>query len=103
MGAVSRSGIRSDAYGSWMKSVTADDFRLNLSAYIGVAHHEPVMITSDRAEHQAVLISPEFYERALHALKAGTDSDSCPSDPAEQKPNPGDSIPINDLFGELGI
>lgn len=60
-----------------MRSVAKADFRLSLAAHIAVARHEPVLITTDSADRQAVLVSPEFFERALQALGASSvDRDS---------------------------
>lgn len=81
-----------------MNSVTAPDFRLNLSAYINVAKREPVMITTDSGDHQAVLVSPEFFERAMKCLEDKADIEAATA--ARQE---GTHLHINNLFDELGI
>lgn len=81
-----------------MKSVTVTDFRLNLAAYINVAKREHVMITTDSGDHQAVLVSPEFFERAMKCLEDKADIEAAAA--ARQE---GTHLPFKDLFDELGI
>lgn len=81
-----------------MNSVTVPDFRLNLSAYINIAKREPVMITTDSGDHQAVLVSPEFFQRAMRCLEDKADIEAAAT--ARQV---GTDLPIKDLFDELGI
>lgn len=52
-----------------MPSVTLSQFRNHQSDYIAAAQREPVEITSRGASRRAVLVSPEFYDRALRALE----------------------------------
>lgn len=78
--------------------MTVPDFRLNLSAYINIAKREPVMITTDSGDHQAVLVSPEFFQRAMKCLEDKADIEAAAA--ARQE---GTDLPIKDLFDELGI
>ncbi|MGO3683025.1 type II toxin-antitoxin system prevent-host-death family antitoxin, partial [Brevibacterium aurantiacum] len=50
-----------------MSSVTLSQFRNQQSDYIAAAQREPVEITSRGAGRRAVVVSPEFYDRALQA------------------------------------
>lgn len=52
-----------------MISVTLSQFRSRQSSYIATAQREPVEITSRGADRRAVLVSPEFYDRAVRALE----------------------------------
>lgn len=81
-----------------MKSVTVPDFRLNLSAYINIAKREPVMITTDSGDQQAVLVSPELFQQAMKCLEDKADIEAATA--ARQE---GTHLPIKDLFDELGI
>ncbi|GAB2505667.1 hypothetical protein CATRI_04325 [Corynebacterium atrinae] len=56
-----------------MISVTLSQFRSQQSAYIAAVQREPVEITSRGAIPRAVLVSPEFYDRALRALEDQAD------------------------------
>lgn len=48
-------------------------FRNQQSGYIAVAQREPVEITSRGAEHRAVVVSPEFFDRAMEAFENQAD------------------------------
>lgn len=56
-----------------MKSVTLSQFRNQQSEFIAAAQREPVEITSRGAGRRAVVVSPEFYDRALQALEDQVD------------------------------
>lgn len=56
-----------------MTSVTLSQFRSQQSEYIAAAQREPVEITSRGAGRRAVVVSPEFYDRALRALEDQAD------------------------------
>ncbi len=56
-----------------MTSVTLSQFRSQQSDYIAVAQREPVEITSRGAGRRAVVVSPEFYDRAIRALEDQAD------------------------------
>jgi len=52
-----------------MLSVTLSQFRKKQSEYIAAAQPEPVEITSRGANRRAVVVSPEFFDRAIQALE----------------------------------
>lgn len=56
-----------------MTSVTLSQFRGRQSDYIAAAQREPVEITSRGAGRRAVVVSPEFFDRALQALEDQAD------------------------------
>lgn len=56
-----------------MTSVTLSQFRSQQSDYIAAAQREPVEITSRGAGRRAVVVSPEFYDRAIRALEDQAD------------------------------
>ncbi len=56
-------------YDGPMTSVTLSQFRSQQSDYIAAAQREPVEITSRGAGRRAVVVSPEFYDRAVQALE----------------------------------
>lgn len=60
-------------YDVFMTSVTLSQFRNRQSDYIAAAQREPVVITSRGAGRRAVVVSPEFYDRALAALEDQSD------------------------------
>ena len=55
-------------YACVMTSVTLSQFRSHQAALLFAAQREPVEITSRGAGRRAVVVSPEFYDRALRAL-----------------------------------
>lgn len=56
-----------------MTSVTLSQFRNQQSDYIAAAQREPVEITSRGVGRRAVVVSPEFFDRALQALEDQAD------------------------------
>lgn len=60
-------------YDGFMTSVTLSQFRSQQSDYIAAAQREPVEITSRGAGRRAVVVSPEFYDRAIQALEDQAD------------------------------
>ncbi|MCK7675864.1 type II toxin-antitoxin system prevent-host-death family antitoxin [Corynebacterium pygosceleis] len=50
-------------------SVTLSQLRNRQSDYIATAQSEPVEITSRGAGRRAVLVSPEFFDRAVKAME----------------------------------
>ncbi len=54
-------------------SVTLSQFRNRQSEYIAVAQREPVEIISRGVGRRAVVVSPEFFDRALQALEDQAD------------------------------
>jgi len=62
-----------ELYAGRMTSVTLSDFRNRQADLIAVAQREPVEITSRGAGRRAVVVSPEFYDRAVQALEDQAD------------------------------
>lgn len=60
-------------YNNGMSSVTMSEFRSQQSSLIAAAQREPVEITSRGAVRRAVVVSPDFYDRALRALEDQAD------------------------------
>ncbi len=56
-------------YCGFVVSVTLSQFRSQQSAFIAAAQREPVEITSRGVGRCAVVVSPDFYDRALQALE----------------------------------
>ena len=56
-----------------MASVTLSQFRNQQSDYIAAAQREPIEITSRGVGRRAVVVSPEFFDRALQALEDQAD------------------------------
>ena len=56
-----------------MSSVTMSEFRSQQSSLIAAAQREPVEITSRGSVRRAVVVSPDFYDRALQALEDQAD------------------------------
>lgn len=56
-----------------MISVTLSQFRNRQSDYIAAAQREPIEITSRGAGRRAVVVSPDFYDRAVRALEDQAD------------------------------
>lgn len=77
-----------------MISATPSQFRSQSSEYIAATQHEPVEIISRRAG-RAVLVSPEFFDRAMQALEDQADVRAV----AEARDEP--RIPFEDLVEEL--
>ncbi|AZN29213.1 type II toxin-antitoxin system Phd/YefM family antitoxin [Flaviflexus salsibiostraticola] len=81
-----------------MTSATLSEFRNNQSEYIAAAQREPVEITSRGANRRAVLVSPEFFDRAIEALEDKLDSEA-----VAQAREAGGYIPFDELMDELGL
>ena len=81
-----------------MTSVTLSQFRSQQSDYIATAQREPVEITSRGAGRRAVVVSPEFYDRALRALEDQADIRGA----AEAREEEG-RVSQEDLRRELGL
>lgn len=59
---------------SWgMTSVSLSEFRNQQSEYLAQVHRGPVEILSRGAKRRAVVVSPEFFDRALEALEIQED------------------------------
>lgn len=52
-----------------MTTASLSEFRNHQSDYIAAAQREPVEITSRGSNRRAVIVSPEFYDRAVEALE----------------------------------
>ncbi len=81
-----------------MVSVTLSQFRNQQSNYIAAAQREPVEITSRGAGRRAVVVSPEFYDRALQALEEQSDTLDAQKARQEEK-----WIAHEELVREIGI
>ncbi|AZL07663.1 MULTISPECIES: type II toxin-antitoxin system prevent-host-death family antitoxin [Brevibacterium] len=81
-----------------MVSVTLSQFRNQQSNYIAAAQREPVEITSRGAGRCAVVVSPEFYDRALQALEEQSDTLDAQKARQEEK-----WIAHEELVREIGI
>lgn len=81
-----------------MTSVTLSEFRGRQSDYIATAQREPVEITSRGAALRAVVVSPEFYRRALEALEDQADVEAA----ARARQERG-SVSHDELVEELGL
>ena len=82
-----------------MTSVTLSQFRKQQSDYIATAQREPVEITSRGAGRRAVVVSPEFFDRAVQALEDQLDIRTAAAARAETEP----LISHDELMGELGL
>lgn len=80
-----------------MTSVTLSQFRNNQSDYIAVAQREPVEITSRGTGRRAVVVSPEFFDRAVQTLEDQADIRAA----AEARKEP--RIPFEDLMEDLDL
>ena len=81
-----------------MTTTTSSDFRANQSAVLDAAQRGPVEILSRGSRRRAVVVSPEFFDRALQALEDQADVRGA----AEARTEEG-TISHEDLMAELGI
>ncbi|PQZ87022.1 prevent-host-death family protein [Arthrobacter sp. MYb227] len=81
-----------------MTSVTLSQFRNRQSDYIAVAQREPVVITSRGAGRRAIVVSPEFFDRAMQALEDQADIQAA----ADARRNP-ERISHEELMADLGL
>ncbi|SNS99610.1 prevent-host-death family protein [Micrococcales bacterium KH10] len=86
------------SYNDFMTSVTLSQFRNQQSDYIAAAQREPVEITSRGAGRRAVLVSPEFFDRAVEALEDQLDIRAAAAARADSE-----RIPFDELMEELGL
>lgn len=82
-----------------MTSVTLSQFRARQSDLIAQAQREPVEITSRGAGRRAIVVSPEFFDRALEALEDQADTYAAREARAETEPR----ISHEELMAELGL
>lgn len=81
-----------------MTSASLSEFRSRQSDYIAAAQREPVVITSRGVGRRAVVVSPEFYDRAIQALEDQADIQAAAKARKEQG-----RISHEDLVRELGL
>lgn len=82
-----------------MKTVTLSQFRNQQSDYIAVAQREPVEITSRGVGRRAVVVSPDFFDRAMEALEDQADIRAA----AEARREVGETVSHEELLAELGL
>ncbi|GAA1471232.1 type II toxin-antitoxin system Phd/YefM family antitoxin [Corynebacterium felinum] len=81
-----------------MTYVTLSQFREKQSDYIAAAQREPVIVTSRGARRRAVVVSPEFYDRAMQAIEDQEDIRA-----ATEARNEIGRVSHDELIRELGI
>jgi prevent-host-death family protein len=82
-----------------MASITLSEFRAHQSDYIAEAQREPVEITSRGVGRRAVVVSPEFFDRALAALEDQADIRSAAAARSETEPR----VSHADVMAEFGL
>lgn len=85
-------------YDEAMTSVTMSQFRSRQSELMASAQAEPVTITSRGVGRRAVVVSPEFFDRALEALEDKIDVEA-----AAEARREGGTISHRELMDELGL
>ena len=78
--------------------VSTAEFRNHLGVHLDAAQREPVTITS-RGRGRAVLVSAEFFERALSALEDADDLAAARQ--ARQDPAP--RVSLDEVLSDLGL
>ncbi|WP_152351540.1 type II toxin-antitoxin system Phd/YefM family antitoxin [Brachybacterium subflavum] len=81
-----------------MTVVSLSEFRRRLSDLVASAQVEPVALTSRGGVRRAVVVSPEFYDRAIEALEDKIDAEA-----AAEARKDGGSISHRDLMAELEL
>lgn len=81
-----------------MTTATLSEFRANQSDYIAAAQKAPVELTSRGAKRRAVVVSPDFFDRAIKALEDQADI----ADAAKARLE-SERISHEDLLKELGL
>lgn len=81
-----------------MTNTSLSDSRANQSAVLDAAQRGPVEILSRGSRRRAVVVSPEFFDRAVQALEDQTDVRGAAEARAEQG-----SVSHEELMAELGI
>ena len=82
-----------------MTSITLSQFRAQQSEYIAVAQREPVEITSRGVGRRAVVVSPDFFDRALEALEEQADIRAAAEARSESAPR----ISHDEVLAEFGL
>lgn len=80
-----------------MTTATLSEFRSKQADFIANVSREPVELTSRGANRRAVLVSPEFYDAALEALKDRADVRGAAKARGEAR------VSHEDLMAELGL
>lgn len=81
-----------------MATTSSSEFRANQSKVLDAAQREPVEILSRGSRRRAVVVSPEFFDRALQALEDQADVRGA----AEARREQG-GISHEELMAELGL
>ena len=81
-----------------MVTTTLSYFRAHQSELLDAAQRAPVEILSRGSRRRAVVVSPEFFDRALQALEDQVDMKAAA---AARREN--DSISHEDLLADLGL
>lgn len=79
-------------------TVTPSEFRQEQSHFLEIAQREPVAILSRGTRRRAVVVSPDFYDRAVQALEDIEDIRAAAA--ARQETG---TISHEDLKAELGL
>ena len=87
------------SYDKRMTSVTLSQFRNRQSDFIAAAQREPVEITSRGVGRRAVVVSPDFYDRAVEALEDLADIRAAEA----ARKEPGRRVSHEELMSELGL
>lgn len=82
-----------------MTFVSLSQFRSRQSDYIAAAQREPVEITSRGVGRRAVVVSPEFFDRAVQALEDQVDIRDAAAARAETEPR----VSHEELMAKLGL
>lgn len=80
-----------------MTGVTLSEFRQNQSSLIARAQREPIELMSRGAQRRAVIVSPEFFDRAVAALEELEDVRAAARARSEE------TVTHDDLMAELGL
>jgi antitoxin StbD len=81
-----------------MTATTLSNFRAHQSKVLDDAQREPVEILSRGRRRRAVVVSPEFFDRALEALEDAEDTRAAAVARGEQG-----SVSHEELVAELGL
>lgn len=82
-----------------MASVTLSEFRARQSNYIAAAQREPIEIMSRGVGRRAVVVSPDFFDRALKALEDQVDIRAAAAARTESEPRASRA----DVMTEFGL
>lgn len=86
-------------YDGAMNSVSMSEFRARQSDLIASTQREPLVITSRGAQRRAVVVSPEFFDRAIEALEDQIDAQAANEAREGEEPR----VSHRDLMAELGL